>query len=777
MVPPPARDAAHLAARRASQIFRAVTRGPQPPAPAGWGVEPEKFRGALPWFRWRELVVFANHFAQHGSVANDLAVDLADEVGRRLNPSTAEEVNADSHGTSSSSRGGHSVHANAASSIAFPGSSQEVAAVVYSFSKLTPQMPEYAPVFAAVAKGIAQREWKFSRLEAGLIGTALVDVQLHVSNALPGVVRPILQDLHRTSEEENAGVYDQAVTIDELRYLVHACTCLPSPGIKVEEVEVLAAYTQRLIGSANFAKAAHLVVSWLQIRAPAKAKRHHLDALGAVCARISGERATHPAHPLLIARLGPALARLLAREAHRDPPAITPPLVREVVIALMQISRGMLTQADIRPPKGDALNFVDWVNIIQLVVAFCDEHGHETDPDTSRTLPGWAAEALGYVVLRAHRPLARRSPPDLDSLLTILQLLRRYKAKPAPDSAFFIWVAKQLAVHHQSADDSMVLAEIVGELVPQLPPAERVRFAKRLFQKPVEHMSTSTQSDSTIVSEEPSSTRRLLQDPGTVVPTPGVTRVTPVSVSKGPSVARSSRKPSVSLNAMEMRTRSGDAQDRLWGKLGDVPAESNVETTGHSRTDSNEVAAPLTTMQSTHPDETAAPAEEVDQMMDKNREPAEDIPITSRAHYQPPIQDLHAQLQAALKRVEALETKLEEQSAGLRDEVENLRSRTVAAEVKVDAMPKNPPPLSEASAMPQLPSWPPAFFLPEETDRPVQPRTDLSNHGMSSSSRATLQLRKPFDFEQFRRAESQGLQNTRLRVLVPPDPMQPFPRK
>merc|ERR1719359_1385933 len=99
------RDAAQLAALRASAVYRSVVRGPQAPAPAGWGVEPDKFRGALPWFRWRELVVFANHFAQHGSVANDLAVDLAAEVGRRLNPSTADQLRSSTYGTSSSSKG------------------------------------------------------------------------------------------------------------------------------------------------------------------------------------------------------------------------------------------------------------------------------------------------------------------------------------------------------------------------------------------------------------------------------------------------------------------------------------------------------------------------------------------------------------------------------------------------------------------------------------------------------------------------------------------------
>merc|ERR1711865_72297 len=104
--------------------------------------------------------------------------------------------------------------------------------------------------------------------------------------------------------------------------------------------------------------------------------------------------------------------------------------------------------------------------------------------------------------------------------------------------------------------------------------------------------------------------------------------------------------------------------------------------------------------------------------------------------------------------------------------------RTAAAEVKVDAMPRHPPPLSEASAMPQLPSWPPAFFLSDERAA-LQPHPGSNgSEGMPASSRTSqLHLRKPFNFEEFRRTQSQGLQNQRLRVLVPSDPMQPFPRK
>ncbi|CAK0858203.1 unnamed protein product, partial [Prorocentrum cordatum] len=90
------------------------------PAPAGWGVEPRELQLALPWFRPSELVVFANLFGQRREVAQDVAVDFAAEVGRRLSPG----------------------HAKAA---AVPGgalSPKDVAAVAYGLSKLSVQLPE-----------------------------------------------------------------------------------------------------------------------------------------------------------------------------------------------------------------------------------------------------------------------------------------------------------------------------------------------------------------------------------------------------------------------------------------------------------------------------------------------------------------------------------------------------------------------------------------------------------------------------------------------------------
>ena len=54
-----------------------------------------------------------------------------------------------------------------------------------------------------------------------------------------------------------------------------------------------------------------------------------------------------------------------------------------------------------------------------------------------RTLPKYAAETLGFAILRALRPLATRAPPDLESLLTALRLLRRYKVQFQTTSMVF----------------------------------------------------------------------------------------------------------------------------------------------------------------------------------------------------------------------------------------------------------------------------------------------------------------------------------------------------
>jgi small-conductance mechanosensitive channel len=135
------------------------------------------------------------------------------------------------------------------------------------------------------------------------------------------------------------------------------------------------------------------------------------------------------------------------------------------------------------------------------------------------------------------------------------------------------------------------------------------------------------------------------------------------------------------------------------------------------------------------------------------------------------VVDLQMRLEQALTRVEALEAKLDEQSSGLRGDLEDLRSRTKATEAKVEKVEAKPQGKIEASAMPPLPDW--SFPFPGGAFPDSSVRQPVANERVNPA-RATLHLRRPFDFEEFRRAQSQGLQNERLRVLVPPDPMSPL---
>jgi len=135
------------------------------------------------------------------------------------------------------------------------------------------------------------------------------------------------------------------------------------------------------------------------------------------------------------------------------------------------------------------------------------------------------------------------------------------------------------------------------------------------------------------------------------------------------------------------------------------------------------------------------------------------------------VVDLQVRLEQALTRVEALEAKLEEQSSGLRGDLEDLRSRTKATEAKVEKVEAMPQGKIEASALPPLPDW--SFPFPGGAFPDSSVRQPVANERVNPA-RATLHLRRPFDFEEFRRAQSQGLQNERLRVLVPPDQMSPL---
>jgi len=152
------------------------------------------------------------------------------------------------------------------------------------------------------------------------------------------------------------------------------------------------------------------------------------------------------------------------------------------------------------------------------------------------------------------------------------------------------------------------------------------------------------------------------------------------------------------------------------------------------------------------------------------------------------VQELQAQLVQALDRVAALEAKLEQQAKlqedvkdvkDLREEVKGLRERSAVRS-----------PAADSKGLPEmLRGWSPAFSFPGSEDArpsatPASSAAMSSAHhrplsGSPSSPSGTVYMRRPFNFEEFRRANSPGLQNERLRVLLPPDrvPMFPVPLK
>lgn len=149
------------------------------------------------------------------------------------------------------------------------------------------------------------------------------------------------------------------------------------------------------------------------------------------------------------------------------------------------------------------------------------------------------------------------------------------------------------------------------------------------------------------------------------------------------------------------------------------------------------------------------------------------------------VQELQAQLEQALNRVAALEAKLEEQAQlqedvkdvkDLREEVKGLKRAQRA--VRSSA--------ADSKGLPEmLRGWSPTFSYPGNEDArpsatpasstPMSSAHHRPHPGSPSSASGTVYMRRPFNFEEFRRANSQGLQNERLRVLLPPDRVAMFP--
>eukprot|EP00930_Biecheleria_cincta_P067523 TRINITY_DN5416_c0_g1_i2.p1 TRINITY_DN5416_c0_g1~~TRINITY_DN5416_c0_g1_i2.p1 ORF type:complete len:750 (-),score=172.75 TRINITY_DN5416_c0_g1_i2:81-2330(-) len=749
MPPPRSLEAARLAgieaARQASAVYRAVVQSPQGSAPAGWGVETPVFRQALPRLNVGELVNCSRYFGQRGQVVGELAAELAGEVGRRLR-SQPDPPSPSEPGAASAAKAVAIEAAGAARSM----HSHEVTAVAYSFSKLSPQLPEYALLYDAVAEGLARNAWQLNRLQSALIGTAFADVELRLADALPRVLRPVLSELAASQEAR------ETVTVDELRLLVHASVQLPRQSLLASDVEALADCTERLLPKANFAAQAHLAVAWLRLEPPAAAKKAHLEALQASCQHLMKHKKSHfPAHPLPREGLAPAMAALLAREAEQNAPPLTPPAMRDIAKGLAQISWG-LQRYQSSSSQGRSLSIDDWSEILRLVLSFCEAHSARATTSSSapsgRVLPSWAAELLYHVLWRAQQQaLPADDAPgnlvELESLLTLLRFVRQHESKPQPDAAFFSWAAKLVAAHQRRAGTPADLfAEVVSELVPMLPPAERGNVARLLL--------AGRASTVGVQANLAPLTRHCVlphaeQASGSVSP-----RLLAGSASQLAEVklaGPASQRPEAALEGSAVSHRVGAAPliqaasgGRLWGMLA---AHANSDSTslqvGQQR--------PAASMNLCSKKEEAVAVAEL-----------APTAAAAAAEAQAETQRL---LQQALRRVEALEVRLKEQEvaqkkarASTPKKSPSNRRDEARAEMHEEVGPMQ-------STLEQGGAWL-ANLFPSPAER-IQP----------SPAAATLHLHRGFNFEEYRRAQSGRLQAERLRVLVPPDHFPMWPRK
>jgi len=755
-----AQAAAVRAGRKASAVFKAVVQGPQAPAPAAWGVDAGEFRGALPWLAWRELVTFANHFGQRGTVREEIASELAAEIRRRMCPGGGAPAAGD--------KVSDAARAMAARSAQEP---REVAAVVYSFSKLRPQSPEYLPIYDGVAYGIQQGTWKFSRLQAALVGTALADVGQHLTDALPAVVRPAVQRLCEDAQE------CAKVSVDELRYLVHACSLLPRPGLSVAEMDVLGNSTKRLAGQATFATAAHLMVSWLQIRPPPAAKKVHQDALRAVCAQLYSQTPQNPAHPLPVAGLAPAIADLLARERERTPPPLTPPQFRDIVQALMQISRGLRSEAACR---SRSLSLNDWTEIAWLVAEFCEAHDAagtaEEGLGSMRPLPGWAAEAMGFVFTRAHQHTPQGpASADLDTVLSLMRLLHRYRPQPQPGRSFFTWARHRVIEHYEAGSaDPAALAEAVSKLVPHLPEEERSQLTHILLTSPLAPARSPlrptllAQARSEAAAARPSS-GRLLDARSPVA--------SGITLAGGPAraVAATVRERTPSEGAA--RAAAASVRERapgkgLWGLLADDSPAGPLDPareTARAPLPAEEADAQASAVAFASPGDVSAATPRAGDAASALSDAAAPTPPAPEGGAADGVRELQARLERALQRVEALEERLQDSE----------QRRASEGDGRMDLMPGGAIGGSRSDCW-ESPAFPGGMGGTDSIGS--MPGTGLTAVGGGCAvapAPAAACLHKPFSFEEFRRAESRRLQTERLRVIVPPDhfPMWPLSKK
>lgn len=619
----PVSNRAAKIARLRSYVNKAIIFGPGPPAPAGLGLDVVAFQKSLPWFKWRQLVKFAFIFGERRIVVKEVAAKLAVEVHRRIcnesHDQKPEHI--------------RDIHDAAAENIRRTAiTSHEITAIAQSYAKIEPFLPEYSLVYDSVSFGVLNKMWEFNRLQTVLIGTALVEVNLHLSSTLPILVRSSLL------WARNAG-------ISQLRFLLHSCTRLPPPGLSPAAVTVLVARTEYLVGLTNFALTTHIAVSWLRIRVPDEVKSLHLRVLRLTWSKLHNAVPMRPAFPLPSEGLAPAVVSLLPRQCDQISRSMLPPVVQSITAGLVTITRGLLAGGC----SNDALDFDDWARILNVVIEFCDRNASLVAQNVGsvQPLPRWAVTTLGFVTHRAPELHRKDIPPKLDSLLALLPLVRQ-RLLPAQRSLFFTWAAKQVA-EHKNINDSEKLAKAISEVVPCLAGHQSITFTQTMLSNP---QISAISFPSSLQNSHAKRPRQVLQIPSEVKLVH--------SVEPGSLPLRQVSQ--VSRHEKAAPTES-HVEARLWGSLSDCHASVVI-------TDPKELPVREEVVAS----EVSEPEEVTAEVSNKN---------TATLN----VDRLQLQLEGALNRIEGLEAQLQEagaaekarQSQHMRDKAERCEQPLVQA--------------------------------------------------------------------------------------------------
>lgn len=692
------RQAAQVAAEQVNAVLRSVLNGPQKPA-AGYFVDLKNFRRSLPLFRWNDLTNSAHHFGKCGAVLPEVSGQVAAEVANRINAAAGPRGQREQNIPMVMSR--------------------EITTICYSFSKLKPQLPEYQPLYQAVAAGIERNAWDLNTLQLAQIGTALADAgERSALDVLPAIARAAINQM-------------KDFGIDELRYTLHVAANA-RPGLDAEAIVVLASKAAVATGTDNntkrdlatFAELAHMLVSLLQIEPPqghADVTRVHRESLDAIVLKLGKLKPSSPAHPLPTGGMAPILANFIKRAENHEVLPLTPPVFSRIIEGLLRISKGFRPNA-----KNNSLNFSDWVSIMGTIADFCAAHSARPAVHKGE-LPNWTHVAFRHTLQVAK---SGDAPPDLHSLLTLSRMVLRFGLPPQTDQ-FFPWAADQVQAivadgNADGIENRNVLAALVSELVPALPYAKRVQLAKTLAVARPKAQHKPQQKDQI-------QTKRLLsKTSGILMPT--------LSKPVCDSEARFRPAPTPA--------------ESLWGKL--VAPVTNIERSRLPQAASGKVEAErVSDIQVSTAEFDIATQRAATEQVENSRGSK-----VARAD----LESLHDKLQQALQRVEALESKLERQIEE-RSECQALTK----VETKMTSS-KSKSTEGEGSCKP------PAFFSI------FSPSAILSS-GLGAAVVAAnpnpvaniLHVGQPFSFDTIRRAESPKVQAERLRSVFPRDHLPAWP--